>query len=212
MPTLALLAQGRPIKTYHIQDNSDMLIGQSPSCGIRLQRPEVTSEHAWILSNSGHCQVMALNNKYPVLVNQRFIKQHRLMDGDQLEIGGYYFQFHTSNYVPIDKQARRMIRDNSLENQKNISMDTRSGYVQILDGKRLGRIIPLDRSLMRLGKKEGNCAVIAHRKEGYFLSHLKGSTPPKIDGRPIGEHSLPLHDGNIIQIGKIRLAFHAESH
>lgn len=212
MPTLALLAQDRPIKTYHIQNNTDILIGQSPSCGIRLQRPEVASEHAWILCKSGHCEVMALNDKFPVLVNKKFIRKHRLTEGEQMVIGGYYFRFHASDYVPVDKQASLMARKGLLRPPKNLSGDIRSGYVQILDGKRLGRIIPLDRSLMRLGKKKGDCAIIARRKEGYFLSHLTGTSSPKIDGKPIGEHALPLHDGNIIQIGKIRLAFHTESH
>lgn len=211
MPTLALLAEGRPVKAYYIQEGNDILLGQSTSCGIRIDSPDVTSEHAWILCNGNQCQVIALNEKYPVLVNQRFITRQPLKEGDKLEIGDYAFQFYTSKHVMIDRRARQKSRRASHSGEPKISGAPTSGYVQVLDGKRLGRVIPLDHSLIRLGKKDGDCAVIARRKEGYFLSHLKGSTPPKVNGTPIGEHSLPLHDGNIIQIGKIRLAFHSES-
>jgi len=212
MPKLVLVSGNQPTKAYHVQDNSDILLGNSSSCGIRIDSPEIASEHIWMLCNSGRCRIVALNDKFPVLVNNKFIKDHYLSNGDELQIGNQRFCFSDDTHKATHNPKRSSALPRASEKEMAEMEPTGPDYVQVLDGKRMGRVIPLDHSLMRLGKEEGNCAVIAHRKEGYFLSHLKGPITPSINGNPIGEQAYPLQDGNIIQIGKIRLAFHSQSH
>lgn len=209
MPKLVLISEGRPIKAYHVQDNSDILVGNSSSCGIRINSPKVATEHIWMLCNRGRCRLVALNEKFPVQVNNRFIKDHFLTAGDEIQIGNHRFCFSDDAHKPAPAPQQPSRASSKMQVKTTPSSPD---YVQVLDGKRIGRIIPLDHCLMRLGKAKGNCAVIAHRKEGYFLSHLKGPIPPMINGNPIGDQACPLEDGNIIQIGKIRLAFHSQSH
>jgi pSer/pThr/pTyr-binding forkhead associated (FHA) protein len=212
MPKLALISGNKSTKAFHIQDNSDILLGNSSSCGIRIDSPEIASEHIWMLCNSGRCRIIALNEKFPVLVNNKFIRDHYLSNGDELQLGNHRFCFSHDTHKITQKPKRSSARPRPCKKEITEMKPAGQDYVQVLDGNQLGRIIPLNHSLMRLGKAKGHCAVIAHRKEGYFLSHLKGPVPPTINGSPIGDSAYPLKDGNIIQIGKIRLAFHSQSH
>jgi len=94
----------------------------------------------------------------------------------------------------------------AVENQSQLST-----CVQIVNGKHFGKVIPIARGLTRLGIEGHETAVIAHRREGYFLAHLEGSKPPYINGQSIQEHSQQLFDGDNVQIGNIRMVFHHQS-
>jgi len=83
--------------------------------------------------------------------------------------------------------------------------------VQIINGKHFGKVIPIESGLTRLGIEGLATAAIAHRRDGYFLSHLEGNKPPHINGHSIKEHSQQLFDGDTVQIGKIRMIFHHQS-
>lgn len=80
-------------------------------------------------------------------------------------------------------------------------------YLQIINGEHIGRIIPLNRKLIRIGKAGGDCAMITHRDDGYFLSYLEGSMPT-LNGMPIGEETVQLTDGSTIEIGNTQLQFY----
>jgi hypothetical protein len=83
-----------------------------------------------------------------------------------------------------------------------------SGYIQVQSGEFLGRIIFLNRSLTRLGVSADSCAVIAHRSDGYYLSHLDGDTPPSLNGESIGDRTMKLKDGDTIDVQGVPMKFH----
>lgn len=79
-------------------------------------------------------------------------------------------------------------------------------YVQIQSGEHLGRIIPLNQDVIQLGKTGNNRAVITRRADNYYLSQIDGNKVT-INGLPIGIESILLKDGNLIQMGAIRVKF-----
>lgn len=79
-------------------------------------------------------------------------------------------------------------------------------YVQIQSGEHLGRIIPLNQDVIQLGKTGNNRAVITRRADNYYLSQIDGNKVT-INGLPIGTESILLKDGNLIQMGAIRVKF-----
>jgi hypothetical protein len=83
-----------------------------------------------------------------------------------------------------------------------------AGYIQVQNGEFMGRIILLNRSLTRLGLSADTCAVIAHRSDGYYLSHLDGETPPFLNGASIGDRTMKLQDGDTIEVQGITMKFH----
>ena len=84
-----------------------------------------------------------------------------------------------------------------------------TGFVQVINGEHIGRIISLNRSMTRLGLSGNACAVVANRgDEGYFLTPLEGETYPLVDGKPTGDATIQLSEGVIIEIDGIQMKFH----
>lgn len=84
-----------------------------------------------------------------------------------------------------------------------------TGFVQVIKGEHIGRIIILNRSMTRLGLSGKACAVVANRgDEGYFLTPLDGKSYPLVDGEPTGNATVQLSEGAIIEIDGIEMRFH----
>ncbi len=79
--------------------------------------------------------------------------------------------------------------------------------LQILSGEHIGRIIPLNRNMVRIGKAGGDCAMIAHRDGGYYLTYLEGDMPI-LNGMSIGDETVLLTEGSTIEIGGTQLQFY----
>jgi hypothetical protein len=84
-----------------------------------------------------------------------------------------------------------------------------TGFVQVVKGEHIGRIIILNRSMTRLGLSGKSCVVVANRgDQGYFLTPLEGKTFPLVNGEPTGDVTVQLSDGTIIEIDGIEMKFH----
>ncbi len=85
-------------------------------------------------------------------------------------------------------------------------------FFQVTSGEHIGRIIPLNPSMTRLGLTGKVCAVVVNRGEdGYFLSHLEGEEQPLVDGIPTGNSAIHLPEGALIEIDGIEMKFHKEN-
>ena len=82
-----------------------------------------------------------------------------------------------------------------------------TGKLQILNGPNTGKTFNLTKSLTNLGKAGQHAAVISRRAGNYQLAHMDGPTLPTVNGTTIGEDAFKLSDGDIIEIGKIKMQF-----
>ncbi len=92
-------------------------------------------------------------------------------------------------------------------NAEDSTPTEQKAYLQILNGEHIGRIIPLNRKMVRIGKAGADCVMISHRNQGYYLSYLEG-TAPTLNGMPIGDETVLLTQGSTIQIGNTELQFY----
>lgn len=84
-----------------------------------------------------------------------------------------------------------------------------AGFLQVISGERIGRVVLLNRSMTRLGFPGDSCAMVVNRgNAGYFLTHLEGDVMPCVDGTMVGDRATPLYDGAIVEIGGIKMRFH----
>ena len=208
MPKLILSFKGQSISVHHLEEGCT-LIGRDPACDIVIDSLAVALRHAEVATQADQCRVRGLDNTNPVIVNNMPIKEARLNHGDMLRLGKHTLAF------AVDGHSMSADADNkgnaehgrSQEGKSQTKAKNSAGYIQVLSGESIGRIIPLNRNMIRLGKSGGDCAIIVHRAGGYHLSYLEGSMPT-LDGVPIGDESVLLTEGSTIRIGGSELQFY----
>ena len=113
-------------------------------------------------------------------------------------------------YKTITNRNLNLHQDEATIDQIINDLDTLSpAFFQVISGEHIGRIIPLNRPMTRLGLSGRACAVVVNRgKDGYFLSHLDGKEQPLVDGIPTGNSSIHMPEGALIEINGIQMKFH----
>ncbi len=208
MPKLTLSFKGQSLSVHHLEEGRT-LIGRDPACDIVIDSLAVALQHLEVSTVAELCRVRGLDKASPVLVNNKTIEEAQLNHGDLLQIGKHTLTFADDGYaVVVDADSKTGAEHGrSQENSSQTEVQPSTAYIQILSGDNIGRIIPLNRNMIRLGKAGGDCAIIVHRAGGYYLSNLEGGVPT-VDGVPIGNESVELTAGNTIRIGGTELQFY----
>lgn len=208
MPKLTLSFKGQSISVHRLEEGRTF-IGRDPACDIVIDSLAVALQHAEVTTEDERCRVRGLDKSSPVIVNSKPIEEVQLNHGDLLRIGKHTLTFADDGYAVVADTDNKV--DAAQGRSQKKSGQTRSkqsaAYIQILSGENIGRIIPLNRNMIRLGKAGGDCAIIVHRAGGFYLSYLEGGTP-MVDGVPIGNESVLLAAGNTIRIGVTELQFY----
>ena len=81
------------------------------------------------------------------------------------------------------------------------------GVIQILSGPNAGKELPLVKSLTTLGKPGVQVAVIAKRPQGYFITHVEGTTMPILNGQSLDGQAHQLRDHDMIELAGVKMEF-----
>ncbi len=214
MPKLTLFFKGLLIESFPLKE--PLAIGRSPKCQIHIDSLSVAPRHAEVLQDGNGWIIRSLSKTKETLVNHATVTEQRLMHGDHLQLGKYALNFSEDvaqpSFLGDAAPSPRLSKepDQHLESLVENINQLPESCIQVLNGLHVGKIIPLQKSLTRLGLDGNQCAMVAHRGDGYFISHLEGDTPPKVNQTSIENHSHRLTDGQIIELGKTRMRFYEE--
>lgn len=224
MAKLTLFFRNRVVLVYDLEDKG-LSIGRDPECDVVIDSLAVEAKHALIMPQGGDYSIFPFSDDTKVMINHQPIESHTLQHGDIIGIGKHTLSFAESAITLPASANTDAVKDRTEnpdppsfpvspeESEKQLGTKAeveQAGCVQVISGEHVGKVIALHRPLIRLGLSGNQCAVIAHRQDGYYLSHLEGEHPPLVNGDPIGDRSIRLTDGNIIQVADIRMQFHAE--
>ena len=189
--------------TFELKEG-DTSVGSNKACDIYIDSVSLSPIHLiFSLTEDGLLKATSYDNDSPITINNHKIDTEMVIsDTDIVSAGSYEFMYHANATSSPDKPDK----DLDIEQKSK-----KQGYLQILNGQHVGKIVPLAKSLIRMGNEKSQYAMIAHRKDGYFLSHIEGKRPPKVDGEYIViDSSYPLSDGDIIEIGERKIRFHTQ--
>lgn len=85
--------------------------------------------------------------------------------------------------------------------------------IRVVSGSSAGKALELTKDITTIGKPGVQVAVITRRQGGYFITHVDGTTPPRLGGQEL-ELNRPseLHDRDVIEFGGgTRMEFFFES-
>jgi pSer/pThr/pTyr-binding forkhead associated (FHA) protein len=199
-----------------------MEIGSDPSCLIHIDSLAVKDKHARIETHGHDSILFDLKTDEGTFVNQNRITEHKLVDGDMIRVGKHTLSYKYEEISSLESNESSTSIDITPIVEKDqgtpvediaeepVAGKPKQGWLQILNGQNLGKTMALTRSMTNLGKPGVATAVITKRNDGYFISHLEGKHPPKVDQQPIDDRSVKLEDGNTITIGNINMQFYLE--
>ncbi|MCX7213378.1 MAG: FHA domain-containing protein [Burkholderiales bacterium] len=180
-PKLLLSTASQQLRQIVI-DKPRLTIGRRPYNDIMLDDLTVSGEHALLLTRAGASVIEDLRSRNGTLVNDEPVIQRALLDGDRIEIGIYRLQYVIEPLIPEGDRPPEW------------------ACVEALSGDAIGKVIAIDRAIVSLSNASGQVAVIARRKNGFFITHLEGTTFPLVNGESTGLISRLLRDDDLIEL------------
>jgi hypothetical protein len=180
-PKLLLSTASQHLRQIVI-DKPRLTIGRRPYNDIMLDDLTVSGEHALLLTRAGASVIEDLRSRNGTLVNDEPVIQRALLDGDRIEIGIYRLQYVIE---PLITEGDR---------------PPEWACVEALSGDAIGKVIAIDRAIVSLSNASGQVAVISRRKNGFFITHLEGTTFPLVNGESTGLISHLLRADDLIEL------------
>jgi len=197
MAKLTLSFKDRKLKVFALQ-SGDCLIGRESDCAIPIDSLAIEPHHARVRPVGEGFIVEPLGDTTRVLINEQTITEaHPLKEGDQIQIGKHTLRFSEES--------------DAIGQSSVVTKIPTVGWIQIQSGSHLGRTIRLNKAFTRIGKPDVDLSVIAHRDQGYYLSHLHGDNTPQINHQDIGEESYQLQNEDQITVGELKLQFFTDA-
>lgn len=196
-----------------IFDSGVVHIGRDETNDVVVDSLAVAPAHAVAILKDGSCIVKQMNDKFPLLINNQATKEWTMQNNDVINVGKHYILYNpsesfirqadTSSYAPTKSDEDLEALNEKLE----VNIRIADAHLQIMDGPHIGRILPLKKPLTRLGHEGGSVAVIARRRDGYYASALQSHDGLLLNKESIGERTVRLHSGDVLQIEKTPMLF-----
>jgi hypothetical protein len=183
-------------------------IGRDDTCDLVVDSLAVAPAHAVAVFKDAGCVIKQLNDKFPLLINNRPMKECTLQNNDVINIGKHYIVFNTE-WSSTTSHAE-MVKNKPLPTLSELlpeNIRAPEAGLQVLNGEHIGRILPLKKAMTRLGREGAGVVVIAHRKEGYYISALQGDESLAVNQQPLGDKIVKLHHADVIVVDKIPMQF-----
>ena len=183
-----------------------MHIGRDESNDLTLNSLAVAPAHAAAIIKQNGCLIKQLNDDFPLIVNGEKLKECLLNNNDRITLGKYSLLYNTTESVAeMPKLESQEVNLLNQEIEHNLNLP--EANLQVMDGQHIGRILPMKKAMTRLGRNGGGIAVIARRKEGYFISSLENNSSMTINNQPLGDKTVKLNNNDLILIDNTTLQF-----
>lgn len=210
MSKLTLSFKDKVLKIYPLPDG-EAIIGSDPSCLLHIDSLAVQPRHASVTTRGDKSILRDLGSSEGTFVNGKKISdEYTLKDDDVIRVGKHDLLY--THEISVDTIRAEALSELSQGEELKLEpvRELKSGWLQLMSGHNVGKTISLSRNLTNLGTPGVQTAVIARRSDGYFLSHLEGDMPPTVDGVSIGNSSWHLQEGNVIQMGNVKMQFYLQ--
>lgn len=199
MSKLSLMFKDRMLSSHELDQHQSFVIGHDPHCNIHIDSLAVKPEHAAISYTDNAFSIKPVRNDAEVFINEKQIcDETELADGDKVGLGKHTLVFN------LDQTNKKWPDEEQQLPQQ------RSAWIQFLNGSDMGKTMPINKSMTNINHQDEFIALIANRKDGFYLSHLKGKHPPQVNDENIGDNSVCLEHKSHINIGPLELVFYID--
>lgn len=201
MPQLIATVEGVEVKHVFLHKDRTVL-GRKADNDIVLDTLVVSGRHcAFDLVGVADVFLEDLGSTNGTYVNDHMIKRRtKLNDGDVIAIGPFRIKYLQASEEP-----------SGFGETQAMTFDPRSpaahASLRVVSGSSAGLEVPVVKAVTTFGKP-GVCVVsVAHRRTGYFVAHLAGTSVPRLNGRPLGHDPELLSPGDTLEIDGTGMVF-----
>ena len=229
MGKLVVSLDGVVIKEVQITKDKTTL-GRRPYNDIVIDNLAVSGEHAVLQMVGADVFIEDLNSTNGTYINGKAIKKQLLTHNDTVEIGKYKIKFLVDESSEYEKTM--IMRPGSSAPPPSAQPAAAPSYaaansgfgglhspppppapvvqpasIKVLNGAAAGREVTLTKVVTTVGKPGVQVASITKRPNGYAFAHVEGATRPSINGVPLVGDSVPLRNGDVIELAGTQMQF-----
>jgi hypothetical protein len=216
MGKLVVSLDGVVIKEVQITKDKTTL-GRRPYNDIVIDNLAVSGEHAVLQMVGSDVFIEDLNSTNGTYINGKAIKKQLLTHNDTVEIGKYKIKYLVDEGSDYEKTM--IMRPGATPPGYTppasapgaaaapVSAPTQPAVIKVLNGAAAGREVALTKVVTTVGKPGVQVASITKRPNGYAFAHVEGSTRPSINGVPLVGDSVPLRNGDVIELAGTQMQF-----
>jgi pSer/pThr/pTyr-binding forkhead associated (FHA) protein len=231
MGKLVVSLDGVVIKEVQITKDKTTL-GRRPYNDIVIDNLAVSGEHAVLQMVGADVFIEDLNSTNGTYINGKAIKKQLLAHNDTVEIGKYKIKYLVDDSGEYEK-TMIMRPSSSAPPPFQAPSPMASGHgaavagaaaaqaapvaapvaalpaalIKVLNGAAAGREVALTKVVTTVGKPGVQVASITKRPNGYTFAHVEGAQRPSINGAPLVGDSVPLRNGDVIELAGTQMQF-----
>ena len=201
------------IKEFQITKERTTL-GRRPYNDIVIDNLAVSGEHAVLTAAQSDVFIEDLNSTNGTYINGKAVKKQLLSNNDVVEVGKYRIKFLAEDAEDYEKTM--ILRPGAFGRAPGVigAASAAAGTaaagpasIKVLNGGAAGREVLLTKVVTTVGKPGVQVASVTKRPGGYVLSHVEGARRPSVNGQPVGEDSISLKHGDIIDLAGTQMQF-----
>jgi hypothetical protein len=199
MPQLIATVKGVEVKHVYLHKDRTTL-GRKPDNDIVLDTMVVSGEHC-VFDLVGVADVFLedLGSTNGTCVNDRMVKgRTRLADGDVIAIGPYRIKYLQASEEPSTFGGTQTSLLDPLPLRASFTLES---------GSSAGLDVPVVKAVTTFGKPGVSVVSVAHRRGGFYVTHLGGHSAPLLNGTPLGPDPVMLSDRDVLDLAGTRMRF-----
>ncbi len=232
MPIIRLKTDENKIRRYQLKEGKPLRIGRIDDNDIIIKSQAVSGHHA-IIESDGEAFFIADNqSSNGSFVNNQLVIYRRLDHKDVITIGNksMIFAYLDDESQPNASDEDEGLKTIAIDTSKHRSLLAK-GVSDIVSQEKKKKIVgvltyveggkgefELTAKITKIGKSPSSdivirgfmvgktAAIVAKKENGYYLSHVKGRSKPKIYSQTITSEVL-LKEYDLIEIGSSKLQF-----
>ena len=217
MGKLVVSLDGVVIKEVQITKDKTTL-GRRPYNDIVIDNLAVSGEHAVLQMVGADVFIEDLNSTNGTYINGKAIKKQLLTHNDTVEIGKYKIKYLVDEGGDYEKTM--IMRPGAVPpaftppagpapamGSPGSGMPSQPAVIKVLNGAAAGREVALTKVVTTVGKPGVQVASITKRPNGYAFAHVEGGTRPSVNGVPLVGDSVPLRNGDVIELAGTQMQF-----
>ncbi|MRD48208.1 FHA domain-containing protein [Caenimonas koreensis] len=202
MPQLIASVEGVEIKHVYLQKDRTTL-GRSPDNDIVFDNMVVSSRHCvFELKGLADVYIEDLRSTNGTYINGQMVRRQKLRDGEVIAIGNFRIQFLEATEKPSGFGETMAFQ---LESAKPTH-----AVFQVLSGSSAGLEMPVVKAVTTFGKPGVSVVAVSHRRDGYYVAWLDGTSRPTLNGDTIGEDPVMLSNHDVLELAGNRMLFRME--